>query len=267
MILSNLHTHSTFSDGADSPAGLVETAVRLGLKSIGISDHCYTPCDPSYCMKEDAEVPYLEELTRLKEVYRGRIEIAAGLEYDGFATPVNPSSYDYLIGDCHYLKVPSGYQPIDETLPMQKECIDQDFGGDPLAYAAHYYRTYTECTALHRPDILGHFDLAAKFGLMPEDDPAYRKIAVKALRECLAVTPVFEVNTGAITRGVRQTPYPDTFLLEEALRCNALPVLASDAHRAEHLTAHLEEAASLLRSVGFKTQIVYLEGKLREYPL
>ncbi|MBR6872073.1 MAG: PHP domain-containing protein [Ruminococcus sp.] len=39
MILYDLHTHSTASDGTDSPAGLIEKAHSLGLTAIALTDH------------------------------------------------------------------------------------------------------------------------------------------------------------------------------------------------------------------------------------
>ncbi|WP_199433923.1 PHP domain-containing protein [Qaidamihabitans albus] len=38
-VLIDLHTHSTVSDGTDSPAGLVDAAVRAGLDVIALTDH------------------------------------------------------------------------------------------------------------------------------------------------------------------------------------------------------------------------------------
>src|SRR4051812_39022091 len=35
----DLHTHSTASDGTDSPAGLVDAAARAGLTALAITDH------------------------------------------------------------------------------------------------------------------------------------------------------------------------------------------------------------------------------------
>lgn len=36
---ADLHTHTTYSDGTHSPAGLVERAVKAGLKAVAVTDH------------------------------------------------------------------------------------------------------------------------------------------------------------------------------------------------------------------------------------
>ena len=60
----------------------------------------------------------------------------------------------------------------------------------------------------------GHFDVITKFSLMPEADDAYRTIAADALKEVLKICPYIEMNTGAISRGWRKTPYPASYLLD-----------------------------------------------------
>ena len=267
MIYSNLHTHSIFSDGTNTPEEIIVAALKLGFVSVGISDHSFTEFDPTYCMREMTQDAYIRELRRLKRKYRDRIEVAVGLEYDGFTENVDRSQYDYLIGDCHYIRTAKGYFSIDHTKDIQRNCIEKQFHGDCLAYARSYYDSYVACTVKHRPDILGHFDLPSKFGLMPEEDPAYRMPAVEAFLACLEKTPLFEVNTGAISRGYRTEPYPAAFLLREALLHGGKPVLASDAHRAEHLQAGLPEAAALLKQAGFRSQVIWKEGRFQEVPL
>ncbi len=68
----DLHVHSTYSDGADTPEALVEAAVEIGLEHICIVDHV-TAC-----------VPWVGEFTthirRLADKYRAAIEVLCGIE-------------------------------------------------------------------------------------------------------------------------------------------------------------------------------------------
>ncbi|MBO5371040.1 MAG: PHP domain-containing protein, partial [Clostridia bacterium] len=41
MILEDLHTHTTYCDGKDSPEDMVKTAIEKGLRVIGFSGHIY----------------------------------------------------------------------------------------------------------------------------------------------------------------------------------------------------------------------------------
>ena len=259
MRYSDLHIHTKFSDGAHTIEEMVQSAIERNMVSIGISDHSYTDFDLRYCIKQEALSDYHAEIRRLREKYAGQIEVYAGLEYDGYTKLENRQLYDYLIGDCHYVKTSDGYHSVDHAKDEQWAGIETYFGGDAIAYSRAYFETYVACTAANRPDILGHFDLSAKFGFVDEGNPAYRKMATEALLASLEVTPVVELNTGAISRKVRTTPYPAAFLLPELRTHGGKVILSSDAHRAENIAFWFDEAVELLKANGFSS-IVQLRG-------
>lgn len=264
---SDLHIHTIFSDGMNTMEEMVRAARAKGFSAIGFSDHSFTDFDLSYCIREEQVARYLEEICRLKEEYAGEIQVYTGLEYDGYSELKNRALYDYVIGDCHYVKTRDGYHSVDHAAPIQQQAIRDYFGGDPIAYAKAYFETYVECTRRHRPDILGHFDLCSKFGFMDEDDPVYRDMAMQAMLACLEVTPIVEVNTGAIARGLRTSPYPHMFLLREIKAHGGRMTLCSDAHRAEHIGFWFDEARELLREAGFNSMAVLRNGTFEDVGL
>jgi len=261
---SDLHVHTTLSDGVHTMEDMVRRAAERGFCSIGFSDHSYTAFDLRYCMKPEQYEAYHREIRRLKAAYQGQIEIYAGLEYDGYTQLENRGDYDYLIGDCHYIQTADGFHSVDHAKDEQWAAIESCFGGDTMAYARAYFETYVERTRLNRPDILGHFDLCAKFGFMPEESPAYRDLATQALLACLEVTSIVELNTGAIARQVRALPYPAPFLWNELKAHGGQVVLSSDAHRAETLGFYFAEAIELLKAAGFDHVVALRGGKFEE---
>jgi len=260
MQYSDLHTHTVFSDGVHTMEDMVRAAAERGFASVGISDHSYTPFDLRYCIRNERLPDYHAELRRLKRAYADRIEVYAGLEYDGYSELEDRQLYDYLIGDCHYIRVGEHYFSVDHAADEQKRTIDEWFGGDPLAYCRAYFDTVVECTYRHRPDVLGHFDLPVKFGLVNEEDPAYRRMAADALLACLEVTPIVELNTGAMARGLRNTPYPHLFLLRELLSHGGRILLSSDAHCRENVGFRFADGVALLREAGFRGTAVLRRG-------
>ena len=78
QIGSNIHTHTVWSDGRDSMETVVETALRKGFHSVGISDHSYTWFDESYCMSRAGTEQYRAEILRLRDQYAGQIRILLG---------------------------------------------------------------------------------------------------------------------------------------------------------------------------------------------
>ena len=263
MQYSDLHLHTTFSDGKHTIEEMVRAAAAKGMVSVGISDHSFTSFDQRYCIAPETMEDYHREIRRVREAYAGVIEVYAGLEYDGYTELEDREKYDYLIGDCHYVKTFDGYHSVDHAKGEQWAAIEDYFGGDAIAYSRAYFETCVERTALHRPDILGHFDLSAKFGFVDEAAPCYRAMAREALAACLEITPIVEMNTGAISRKIKTTPYPADFLLPEILHHGGRVILASDAHRTEHIAFWFDEAVELLKASGF-TSIVQLRGGIFE---
>ena len=52
MLLKDLHVHTNYCDGKDSPRDIVLAAVGMGMKTLGFSGHGYTDFD-------EYEVTYL----------------------------------------------------------------------------------------------------------------------------------------------------------------------------------------------------------------
>ena len=262
---TDLHTHTIFSDGAYTVEKLVQLAIEADLAAIGISDHSFTEFDQRYCMKSNKLDEYVKEVRQVQELYKDRIEVYAGLEYDGYSELDGLERFDYLIGSCHYIKAPDGsYHSVDHARGEHWDTINQHFNSDPIAYARTYFETYEARTRAHRPDILGHYDVVSKFNAMGPDDPAYRKMSVEALESCLKITPVIELNTKPIVKAWKDETFPGNFLLKEIYKLNGKIILSSDFHGAEQLGGWFDEATEMLKNIGFKSMILMRKGKLEE---
>ena len=94
----NLHTHSTFCDGENTPEELVIEAIVRGFDSIGFSTHSYVPCSGIGSL--EALECYKQEILRLKNAYRDQIKIFLGLEYDIYSDH-GPEGCEYTIASVH----------------------------------------------------------------------------------------------------------------------------------------------------------------------
>ena len=233
MIPSNYHTHTTFCHGNDTPEELVLKAIELGCPEIGFSSHSFTSFDDSYGMTRKGTEQYKACIRELKQKYADKIKIFLGVEQDFYSDDV-PEGYDYVIGSIHYLYKNGEYLSIDSSKDDMLEQIDKYYGGDIYAYAEQYFDTVAQVYEKTKCDIIGHFDLITKFNendcLFDTTSPRYRTAALGAL-DALCVSPaVFEINTGAIARGYRQTPYPADFILDELKARGKKLIFSSDCH-------------------------------------
>ena len=73
MKYCDLHTHSNFSDGKHTPEENVLSAIEKNMLSLGFSDHSFTACDTSYCMKLSDYERYCTEVRTLAKEYQNQI--------------------------------------------------------------------------------------------------------------------------------------------------------------------------------------------------
>ncbi len=253
MIQYNYHTHTTYSDGKNSPREMIEKAIELGFHSIGISDHAYTDFHTGWSVPKEKLPEYIREMQALKEEYKEKIRVFVGLEQDALAEEV-PEGLDYYLGSVHWLPKNGHYIALDNTYEILKQAIDRDYGGDALRLAEDYYNLLAGYADDEKVAFIGHFDLITKFDeenppLFP-DSPAYRKIWQAAADKLITAGKVFEINTGAIARGKRTTPYPSEEILQYWAEKGAKVILCSDSHAAESLNYAFDEAEELAKEHG-----------------
>lgn len=240
---ADLHVHTTFSDGENTPEEMVRAAIRLGMKTIGFSDHSYTFFDESYCMRKSEIGRYRDCIAELRTRYAGEIEILCGIEQDYYSAE-SCDGYDYVIGSVHYVKSGRRYIPVDESPELLLSAVRDDFGGDVYRLIGEYYRTVA-AAGTAKADIIGHFDLIAKFNengaLFDEADPRYIAAARDAADRLLETGRPFEINTGAIARGWRSVPYPSKALADYIRERGGRFILSSDSHAADTLCFRFDD--------------------------
>ena len=247
MTLSNYHTHTRYCDGRDTPEELVREAIRLGCSELGFSGHSHVSFDDC-CMTVEGTAHYKSEIRRLREQYRNRIGIRLGVEQDYFGD-LPTDDYEYVIGSVHYVPKDGQFLSVDHSAPNFDETVRCHYGGDVYAFVEDYYALVARVYEKTRCTIVGHFDLITKFNeggcRFDTAHPRYRKAAGEALEALLAAPVLFEINTGAIARGYRKTPYPESWILEELIAHKAPLLLSSDCHDRRFLLCQLEKYRDL----------------------
>lgn len=267
MYVQNLHTHTVFGDGKNTAEEMVLGAIRAGCASLGFSEHSPMPpaADPDGWSMASRDVDaYRAEILALREKYRGRLEIFLGLEQD-LDSPSPEGDWDYLIGSVHSVWREGLALSVDESPEAFDRSVRERFGGDSLAFAGAYYRREAEAAEKTGCRIVGHFDLVAKFNeggrFFDEAAPRYRRAALEALEAVMERDVIFEINTGAISRGYRTLPYPAPFLLKAIREKGGRVCITSDSHSEQTITCAFEQAAALAAECGFQeTWILTVDG-------
>ena len=233
--MRDLHMHTSFSDGKNTPEEMVLCGIDLGMSEIGISDHSYLSFDSGYTMQEGKIEAYKKEVLRLKELYKDKITVRLGIEQD-YYSDFPAEGYEYVIGSVHYVKNNERLFAVDDTPEIFESAIES-FNGDVYALCENYFETVADVVQRTGCDIIGHFDLVSKFnehyGFFDEKNPRYIKAWQKAADELLKSGRPFEINTGAISRGYRTDAYPSKPIRQYIKAMGGQFILSSDSHKKE----------------------------------
>lgn len=260
-LTQNLHTHSTFCDGKNSLEENILSAIEQGLDTIGFSSHYPPNHDPASIKAENVDL-YFGQLDALSDKYRGKIRILKGFEVENINTS-NLVHFDprceYTIGAVHQFLFKDEYIGVDASPEIFKKALEK---ADNNVYSLieNYYNQVIEFS--RQPyTITAHFDLITKFNekfhFFNDEDKKYKDIAMNALEEVANQDKIFELNTGAISRGWKTSPYPAPFLLKRLKELNVPVIVSSDAHRKENLTCAFDYCADLLKNFGFKQVVTF----------
>lgn len=264
---ANFHTHSSFCDGKNSLSEMAQAAFEKGFTHLGFSSHSLFPFSGGWHIPAKDFEAYIEEINRLKEEYKGRMEIYAGFEAD-WLPPVsapNKSAYskwkpDFLIGSVHYVSSEKGLASVDHRTEMVKKGIDLVFDGDGRKMVEAYFSTERKMLETCHFDILAHPDLVRKrntvLSFFDEKEDWYKKELELTADAIAKAGVIVEINTGAIARGNMDDVYPSqTFL--SMLKARNVPVcISTDAHTAQGIDGAYERGIEAALKAGY-TELTY----------
>ena len=124
------------------------------------------------------------------------------------------------------------------------------FDGDIYSYIELYFDTVSKVIEKTNADIIGHLDLISKFNedgdLFDVNHPRYVNAYKSACDKLLNTNKLFEINTGAISRGYRSSPYPLDDIYEYLKSKGAKFILSSDSHSADTIGYLFDKFYSLI---------------------
>ena len=117
------HTHSTFSDGDNTPEEMVKTAIDLDLKLIAITDHVNR--------KTDWLDDFCDEIRRLKKKYNGKIKVLSGIEAKVIDLQGNIDArseffdnVDIVLASFHRIPTSHGFMPREQISKKKYEALE-----------------------------------------------------------------------------------------------------------------------------------------------
>lgn len=270
--LSDFHTHTSFADGKRNVSEMVESAYRMGLEHYGLSEHLYSSRMDWGCKGTELD-RYMAEVADCKKKYAGKMNILCGLEVENndggsVLTESQKQNTDYYICSTHELEIQGHVFFVDNSAEELKSMVERFYSGDWFSLVRHYFREASSVRETLPYSFFGHFDLITKFN---QDDVLFRtdcddfiQPALEAMERLLSYDIPFEINTGAISRGHRQEPYPSAFLLKELCCRGGRIIINSDAHHPDNICFRYDQASKLAYDCGFREKWILTASGMKK---
>ena len=255
------HVHTLLCNHAEGTMeAYVRRAIAIGLKEICFLDHLTMQPSESNLSMASGEIPfYFQALQRLKQRYKGTINVKIGLELD-----YNPSCVDF-------------YQEIIERYPF-------DVIGGALHFPGHLnivsrssawkqghakpdyvYDLYLEhlkkMLDYNYFDVVCHLDLVKKFGWKSSRslDNDFNEIVSIIKTKNLTV----EINTSGYGHPAQET-YPSPAIIAKCCEQGVSVTIGSDAHQPASVGQHYDKVLPLLLSAGYRHLATFTRRQRRQ---
>lgn len=274
MILTDIHTHTTFSaDGRSDIKDMIEEAIRKGLTYYGISEHFNYDYDRMNLTAEGEEVPPIDEkayftcIRKLQKKYANKIRLLAGAEF-GFDHDTRTQE--------RYRATAELYKP-DFIVNSVHTCLGMDCyfphyctgRTKEYAYNAYLYRVLESLYASYPYDIVAHIGYCSRNATYPDPKLRYDEFSDVydlILKKIIRDNKILEVNTSAKTAG--SAFLPDTDVLTRYFQLGGRSVsFASDAHDTSRIANKYDLVVAALKKIGFTHQTIPFIGKHILLPL
>lgn len=248
------HMHTPFCPhGSKDPfEGYVEEAIRLGRKTITFTEHFPIPegvIDPAFRKEVSLaleEVPnYLATLSKVKEAYKGKIEILKGFEVD-YLEGEEATITEWLgrfgeeiedgILSVHFVKYNGKYHCVDCL--EQFEALLEETKSVEVIYDLYFDTLLKSIEAdlgPYKPKRIGHPTLVRifnqKYPCDYDDKGRFEKILTALKERGMA----FDFNAAGLRREYCKETYPSGRFLALAKEMQVPFVPGSDSHEIAHM--------------------------------
>ncbi|MDE5925431.1 MAG: histidinol-phosphatase [Helicobacter sp.] len=246
----DLHNHTSLCNHA---VGTMEEYVLQAIKEkidvFGFSCHNPMAFDSQYRMDFEDLPFYFGEIARLKEKYKGQIEILTALEID-FLPPFPDEKIfslplDYRIGAVHFLG-DWGFDNPEFIREYSKRDINDCWN--------EYFKATEMLAKSGKFDILAHMDLLKVFNYRPTKD--LRTQIESALKAVKKANMCIELNAAGFRKEVKEQ-YPSEEILQMAYSLEIPISFGSDAHAVEQIGFKYSELVLLAKQVGYTKCALY----------
>ncbi len=271
MITADLHTHTLYSHGQDTPAAMWESAQKKGITLMGFSEHSPRPTNYTYSNEYREKLmrsfpQYVAEVQELKRQFPGQVLL--GIEMDWMEKEeafikeaLSAYDFDYTIGSVHFLDT-WGYDDLSSDWMSLKK-------GHCNEHYVHYFKTLRRMAESGLFNIAAHLDLIKIFSIdtfnawIQERDSLL--LVAEALQAMMLNGMALEISSAGLRKMCKEIyPCPHIMALAKELH---LPIaFASDAHNVHDVAADFDKLEAYARAYGYEHSVYFCKNKMYKLP-
>ncbi len=243
-MIVDLHNHTKLCNHAKGEMEeYIQTAIQKDIKYFGFSDHAPMDFDKKYRMNFNDMQQYENEVKRLKNEYKDKIEILLGYEVDFLPNHMDKrvlkAKVDYLIGSIHFLNG-WGFDNPEFIGEYKNKDIDKIW--------EEYFEAIKNMAKSGLFDIVGHIDLIKVFKYLPQKE--VKLIANEAIKEIKKANMVIELNMAGYKKPINDL-YPSNDILE-LIKEHDIPItFGSDAHDSNEICKYEDRLQKIVKKFDF----------------
>ncbi len=264
--ISDSHIHSDCSrDGSDPTMMMCESAARLGLYALTMTDHCECNAYVSQAYDRSIRQSYFEA-RKASAVFHDRLHIYAGVEIgqpmqDKAAAQdvLDACDFDFALASVHNVKGLDDFFDLDYTKIEMSDALNR------------YFDEIIEMIEWGMFDSLSHLTYPWRYivgerGLTIDDDLYHDRIDT-VLKLLIQKHKALELNTSGLRQNLGRT-MPDLPVLRRYHQLGGkLITVGSDAHRWADVGGGVEQGLFLLRQAGFNHFTIYIKHEPKFLPI
>ena len=264
--ISDCHVHTDCSrDAADSAMMMCESAARLGLHILTITDHCECNVYLPEGYDKSVRQSYFET-RKAAAAFRGRLRVRCGTELGqpmqnpaAAADVLDSCNFDFALASVHNVRGKDDFFSVDYSVESVDDLLDR------------YFSEIEETIVWGRFDSLAHLTypwryIEGEHGI-PIDTEKWMPRIERVLRMLIQNGKSLEVNTSGFRQrlGKSMPDYPVILRYREL--GGRLITLGSDAHRWADVGGGVEQGLELLQKAGFQHFTVYANHQPEMVPI
>lgn len=267
----DLHLHTRYSHGANTPQEMYAAGLKAGLNVMGFSEHSPRPQGFDYTHEyRDALTEYLPTYVREVSALRSskNVRVLFGMEMDWlegeeeFARrSAKAFDFDYLIGSVHFI----GHWGFDDGRGPWETASQEDC---ECWYCA-YWKLWEQMITSRLYNIAAHPDLIKIFSLPQFKIWLSKEESQRMIEQALGLLKkngmAMEISSAGL-RKVCAEIYPCQEIMRLARKLDLPVSFASDAHNVHDVANNLDELVRYARSFGFTEQVYFDHGRMVTLP-